>query len=566
LKKTKKRLFVAALCLVTASGIIVICALNPGVINFTILNKPSVNTDSATNTDSITELNKPSVNTDSITDITKGSVPGVKSAIHGYGVSTNSKIATKIGMTVLENGGNAVDAAIAVAYTLGTVAPDTCGVGGGGGMLVYNPENNEYKFFNYYSSAPTSSEYSKVAVPGFVAGMEEVWKTYGTKSMKELLQPSVDYAENGFVISEFGARSFNSNPAVSRTYLNFDSSPAVLSGGEWLTQPQLAVTLRKIQENGADAFYHGEIAQGICDITTLKMDDFSDYKVTVEEAVTGSFYSYNIASAPPPFSGITLIQMLEAFELTDIPNPKDNEVRYLDLLKSISEETHADRIKNICDPRFSKISNDDLTNKNYVSELVGIDRSNYYSEEEEHESTTHIAVIDKNGMVVSSTNTLSSFYGSEVFSQGFFLNNSTSTFSSGINAYEKGKRPRTFISPTIIQGEDGFVMSIGSPGGNRIVKVLTPIILDSLIFEADLQKSINKNRAVFTGKNTLTLENSPDREAPFLTGALNKYYVVSKISDSFFGSVQAVGYSNTKKMFGGADPRRDGLIEVKNIN
>jgi gamma-glutamyltranspeptidase/glutathione hydrolase len=418
-------------------------------------------------------------------------------------------------------------------------------------------------FFDYFSEAPTHSGYTSVGVPGFVAGMETVWNTYGTVPLADLLQPAENLAANGFPISDHYARMFNSYAAVSRSNLTFEPSNTPLRGGETLRQHNLAETLRLIRQNGSSAFYTGSVAREICEAAALTEEDLALYRVRVGDPVIGSFYGYEVASAPPPFSGTTLIQMLKAFELTDIPNPKDDEKQYLETLKAISEKTHYDRLKTIGDPSFSTAPSDNLVSKDYVQKLLGLEEPDPYGEEKEHESTAHIVVVDKNGMIVSSTNTLSSFYGSQIYCQGFFLNNSNSIFSSGINSYSRGKRPRTFTSPTIIRGEDGFIMGIGSPGGNRIVKVMAPLILDTLIFGTDLRQSVERNRAVFTGKNTITVESNPNREAAFLTRAPYNYYVVPKVSDSFFGSIQVVGYSNSQGMFAAADSRRDGLAEVR---
>ncbi|MCL1791149.1 MAG: gamma-glutamyltransferase [Peptococcaceae bacterium] len=481
---------------------------------------------------------------------------------NGYGISSGSEYATQIGMQILENGGNAVDAAIAVAYAIGVISPGTNGIGGGGSMMVYDPGKDEYKFFDYYSEAPTTSGYSSIGVPGLVAGMETVWETYGTKPMKELLQPAVDLAENGFVISDYYVMMFNSN-ATARQYLSFQPANNPLRGGESLRQPELAAVLRQIQQGGKNAFYQGEVAQKICGATSFTLEDLSNYRVNIREPVRGNFYGYEIITAPPPFSGITLIQMLTAFELTDIPNPRDNEAEYLESLRVITEKAHADRVKNISDPRFSSASYNHLAGREYVKGLLGFEDLDDYVEEEETESTTHIVVIDKDGMVVSSTNTLSSFYGSRVYCQGFFLNNSSGGFSSGINNYRSGKRPRTFTAPSIIRGDDGFVMGIGSPGGNRIIRVMAPIILDALVFDTDIKETVEKNRALFTDKNTLTLEISPDREKAFLTDAPYKYYLVPKVNDLYYGSIHAIASTNSKGMYGVADSRRDGSVEIR---
>ena len=481
-----------------------------------------------------------------------------------YGVSSSSVHATQIGMQVLEDGGNAVDAAIATAYALGVAAPDTCGIGGGGCMLVYDPATDQYTFFNYFAEAPRYSERTLIGVPGFVSGMEKAWETHGTKPLPELLQPSIDLAQEGFEIGDFYTRTYNYSAAVAQAHLSFAPSNNPLRGGELLRQPELANTLRLIQDEGSKAFYSGAIAEEISLATSITKDDLGAYETIVDTPVKGEAFGYEMVSAPPPFSGITLVQMLESFDILGTPSPPDDEASFLRDLHRITNVTHANRVMYLGDPRYLDTDFSQFASREYASQLIGVESLPAYQDDMEHETTTHIAVIDKNGMVVSMTNTLSSFFGSQVMVRGFFLNDSLYLFSSsGPNVYAEGKRPRTFIAPTIIRNDSGYVMSIGTPGGNRIVRILAPILLESVVFDANLQKVVDRNRAIFTEDNVLTLESNAKREDAFQTDAPYSYYLVPKHNDAFFGCVQAVGRSPEHGMFGASDTRRDGIVELR---
>ena len=180
-----------------------------------------------------------------------------RDGLEGYGVSSSNPLAVKVGIDVLENGGNAADAAVAISYVLGVVEPYGSGIGGGGAMLVYSPKDDDFKFFNYRETAPISSttQISGIGVPGFVKGMEDVNNTYGTKEMKELIQPAVDYAQNGFkmdtsLYNRLDIFKGYSDMNSLTTFYNEDGEPK--SEGTTIVQPELASTLKTIQEGGAE--------------------------------------------------------------------------------------------------------------------------------------------------------------------------------------------------------------------------------------------------------------------------------------------------------------------------
>ena len=482
-----------------------------------------------------------------------------------YGVSSSNHIATEVGMKILENGGNAVDAAVAVSYVLGVVEPFGSGIGGGGGMLIYDPSQDKFDFFNYRDSAPISStkKVSSIGVPGFVKGMEIVHKYYGTLKMSDLIQPSINYAQNGFEIDEVLAERIN----VSKDYLSkngiYTENGKILKERDVLVQQQLAGVLQKIQKNGSDAFYKGSIAEKIIDNSTLTEKDLAAYKVSRLEPVRGQYLDYEIISAPAPFSGTTLIQMLKMFEICGISNPKYNSQLYLLDLKKITSITSADRVNMIGDPNFYNVDNQYLVSDSYIENLLkkGILE---HEEDEEHESTTHFVIIDKDGMLVSATNTLGNFWGSKNYVLGFYLNSSMDNFGDvdgKINSYESGKTPRNFTAPTIVKKGDEYIMGIGSPGGNRIIKILAPVLLDHLQFKTDIQDAVNKSRGLFLDNDIFISEDNNKQQ--FVDVGSTDYIVKKNSNRFYFGSVQAIGKSSENGIFGASDYRRNGSLDIK---
>ena len=477
------------------------------------------------------------------------------------GVSSSSPIATKVGMEILENGGNAVDAAIAVSYVLGVVEPWGSGIGGGGGMLIYDYSNDKFDFFNYRDSAPISSskKLSNIGVPGFVKGMEEIHKYYGTIDIKELIEPAINYAKNGFKIDYVLEEQLK---RYEKYYISddfYDDNGKILKYGDTFIQNDLAETLREIKQNGSNAFYEGSIADKIVSNSTLTKEDLKNYKVDRLEPVKGMYLGYEIVSAPAPFSGVTLIQMLKIFEKIGISNPDYDIESYIEDLKFISNITAADRVNNITDPNFYNVNNNYLVSDEYIDILLKKGRV-AYKEDKEHESTTHFVVLDKDGMIVSATNTLGGFWGSKESVAGIYLNETLNNFSStsgNINSYEPGKIPRNFTAPTIIKKGDDYIIGIGSPGGSKIIKILAPVLLNILQFGTDIKTAVDKPRVVFIDEINLAVE---DRKSIDFVKVKNNNYIISEKKNRFyFGSVQAIGISSEEGMFSVIDDRRNGF-------
>ena len=480
---------------------------------------------------------------------------------HGYSVSCSSDIATDVAMKVLADGGNAADAAVALSYTLAVVEHYASGLGGSGGLLIYDPSTDKCDFYDYRACSG-SDGYSAIGVPGFVKGMEALHDDYGTVSMQKLIEPAATYAENGFEVNGTLANRIAGAAATLMGQSAFTKDNGNLVGkGDTLVQSELGATLRLIQRDGSDAFYKGPIAMDIAESTQLTFDDLANYKVNKSAAVKGSFNGYTIYGTAAPLSGVVVIQMLEMAEMLGIADPETDAAGYIDMMSKVTSIAYSDRYYTITDPDFYDENVDfeermqELVSEEYVSELLGIgktDAANYDSEKPE---TTSYSIVDKNGMIVCSTNTLSSFWGSQLSVDGFFLNNTNYNFSShGINAYESNKRSRTYTAPTIIIGEGGYELAVGSPGGNNIPGILFNVIVDVLKFGEDPQPAVDKSRFLYR-YGALTIEVDSNGSTWLDLSGIDGNYVWHD-SGYWWGSVSFAGYSDKNGAFAAYDFRR----------
>lgn len=478
---------------------------------------------------------------------------------NGYSVSTSNTIATAVAADILESGGNAVEAAIAAAYVLGVVEPYGSGVGGGGGMTIYDPVKDEYKFLDYLAQAPSSGAWNKnIGVPGFVSGMQTAYDMYGGNiSFADLLQPAIDYAHDGFdVDADLLYRIKNARGSFSSSNTPYSY---VQNENDNLRQTELAEVLTAIAQEGSDVFYTGWVAEEMCQASGMRLSDLSSYETIVSDAVTADYCGYTVATASAPFSGITLVQILKLCEISNLPNPTEDAAGYLDTLTKIITSCESDRVKKLCDPRFDKVERDyqQMVTDEYVCDLLNIDPSDY-EQDDEGQDTTHISIIDTNGMAVACTNTLTQFFGSKLYVHGIFLNNALRNFGSGLNEYAAGKRTRTYMCPTILRNDKGDTVAIGTPGGTVILSVMTTVITDYTLFGTDLQDAINKRRIVVKSRKSLYYEDGFEQYPMVVDPKGLGYYTVPQTLDAYFGSVNAAGFSTTTGFFSTADLRRLG--------
>ena len=485
-----------------------------------------------------------------------------------YGISSSNSTAVDVGMKVLKSGGNAIDAAAAISYVLGVVEPYSSGIGGGGCMLIYFPETKDYKFYNYREKALINSDTRKstIGTPGLVKGIEEIQSKHGKLNMSDLIQYSIDLAQNGFKMNENLYYKLSQDSSLEKYSQFYSSKGKPKSIGDTVIQEDLAQTLIQIKENGSKAFYYGVIAQELIKEGYVTKEDLQNYDVKEQETIKGSFNGYDIVTAPPPFSGITLIQILNMIEYMDVPSFEENPVKYIEDMHDITNIAYTSRQANISDPAFAEKDKDyqKLATKKYAKYIYN-KYDNIYQKDSESKDTTSFVVIDKDGMVVSCTNTLGDFFGSQVTVGGFFLNDSVGHFnenSNSINAYEPGKRSRTFIAPTIIKKGDDFIMGIASPGGNVIPQAISEVLLDNLKFGKNISDSIETPRTVFRNNTEILTE----RELS--DSVINKitsdgYSISYYDSNIFYGSIQTIIKDKAKGITGGADYRRRGEYKVK---
>ena len=474
-------------------------------------------------------------------------------ACGGFAVSSSSNEATETGMQILARGGNAVDAAIAMSYVLGVCEPYSSGLGGSGFMVVYMPDEQCAYSLNYRATAGSSYPSDKILVPGLVMGMEEACRQWGTRSMAELMDPAIDYANNGFSATEDFVKRVQHYASVS--------SAPVFSGvkeGDTVVQTQLGSTLETIQSQGAAAFYTGQIAQDIASASTLSTADIADYQVSVTQAPSVSYGDYTLYASDAPSSGITVLQMMKLAETFQMPSPSEDAAGYLQTLKKCQQTAYAARSHTLVDPAFDDYDSSYYTSDGYIEGLAASAAAPVESDPE-RQCTTQFSVIDGNGMVVNVTNTLSDSWGSCKQVDGFYLNNTGSNFSdSGINAYEAGKQPRTHIAPVIAVGADGSRLAVGSPGGSVIPQVVMPVLQNILSFGVDPVTAVEQSRFVFADDGRLCLETddngSTGKKLLDQSGlSMNYYYNNSHI---YFGCTSLVGYSPDFGVFGVCDMRR----------
>lgn len=480
----------------------------------------------------------------------------------GYAISTCNSYAADTGKSILEQGGNAIDAAIAMSYTLAVCEPYASGLGGGGCMVVYDPDEEHFYFYNYGSEAGKSGNSSWVLVPGFVSGMESLREDFGTMDYDKLMEDAIAYCD-GVTVNEAMANRIDASSSYIGTDTRFYRDGHFLTEGDTLIQPELKETLQYLLEEGPEAFYKGKIAEDITSAFDITMEDMAAYETVKTDAVMGTFEEYTVAAAAAPYSGVTLIQMLEMAEHIDIASTEKNSADFLDDLYTITQAAHADRIKNVYDYKYygEDVDQSEMVSADYIITLLNQNYDNFV-DDEESEDTTSFTVIDKNGLIVSCTNTLSAFFGCKSDVDGFFMNNTGRNFGSGVNSYAPGKRPRSHISPVILISEDEKIAA-ATPGGNVIVKVLADILMDIGCFDTDPQEAVNKQRVIFGSGTMVNYEIGYDTPL-FVEVSGSQYPAIAKQSHSWFGNVTLAGYNNDQGFFAVKDIRREGACVVSN--
>lgn len=471
--------------------------------------------------------------------------PAPVEAQHGM-VVTAQHLASDVGVDVLKNGGNAVDAAVAVGYALAVVYPAAGNLGGGGFMTIRFADGRT-TFLDFRERAPLAATktmyldakgdivprasldgYLAVGVPGSVMGFETAREKYGTKSREELLVPAIRFAREGFTLGQGDAAMFASaasrlakDETARKTFLKEDGKP--YASGEKLMQPDLAAVLAGISEKGPDAFYKGAPAEAIVKASQsrggiLAKEDFEQYAVRELKPIECNYRGYDIVSSPPPSSGGVIIceilNVLEGYPLSYLGYGSATTVQ---VMVEAMRHAYVDRNAALGDPDFVDNPVSKLLDKGYAKDIsekidpykAGVSANLKPLGGKESTETTHYSIIDDAGNAVAVTYTLNSYFGAGVVAPGtgILLNNEMDDFTSkpGVpnlfglvqgdaNAIAPKKTPLSSMSPTIISKDGKPFMVIGSPGGSRIITITLEAIINVIDFGMDISQAINAPR------------------------------------------------------------------------
>ena len=516
-------------------------------------------------------------------------------------VATAHPIASTVGTEILKKGGNAVDAAMAIAFALSIAEPNASGIGGGGFLLIKMADQDQPVMIDYREMAPgkatrdyyyqneasfqelTGEGANAVGVPGLVACAETVLVKYGTMSFNEVLQPAIKLCQDGVKVSKKlngmivdNMEKIMKYPATAEIYFR-DMLP--IEAGETLRNPDLAKTFEMLAEQGGDVFYKGKIAQAIVDeikkqggIFTL--DDLEYYQAKIRKPVSGFYRGYQIfSSAPPSGGGTHLIELLNIMENYDLIEMGHNTVDYIHVLTEAMKMVYADKSLNAADPDFYDIPVDEFLNKKYARRLrkrILRDKARFDYQPvnrtvRESNSTSHFSIVDERGNVVALTQSINRWFGSGIVvpCTGILLNDHLSDFDKkpGFpNSIEPYKRPTSSIAPTIVLKDGKPFLTLGTPGGTRIISALAQIIINVIDFGMSIDEAIEAPR-VHCLKKTLHVEGRIQPEVISQLKTLGHQIKVHDDFDNFFGGAQGIliDYQN-HKLYGGADSRRDGLV------
>lgn len=457
-------------------------------------------------------------------------------------VATAHPLASEVGKEILRQGGNAIDAAIAIQYALAVVYPNAGNIGGGGFMVVHTAEG-ETVSIDFREVAPGEAHrdmylnengevipnksldgHLAAGIPGTIAGAYEAHKRWGKLPMKKLIEPAIYLAENGFAITAREAENLNKFAEAFKEFN--DESIAFLKEDKWnagdlLIQKDLAATLQRISDNGAAEFYEGKTAELITAEMKrgggmISMDDLKNYKPVIREPRNFSYRGYQIiAMGLPSSGGVMLEQMLRMLEPYDLEEMEHHSVEAINHVVEVERRAYADRTDYMGDPDFVDVPVDQLLDADYIAErmvdfIPGMPGKSAEVKSglqlQESEQTTHLSVLDADGNAVSVTTTLNTEYGSKVVvdGAGFFLNNEMDDFSAkpGVpniyglmgteaNSIEAGKRMVSSMTPTIVLKDDKPFMIVGTPGGSTIITSVLQSILNVLVFDLSAEEAVN---------------------------------------------------------------------------
>mgnify|MGYP003742233293 CR=1 FL=1 len=464
-------------------------------------------------------------------------------------VASQEALASDIGLQILKEGGNAVDAGVAVGFALAVTLPRAGNIGGGGFMMIYDAKQDKTIALDYREKAPLNatrdmyldkegnavSDLSRyhglaVGVPGTVAGLLKALEEHGTMSREQVMAPAIALAENGIDVTPGLSQSLEALsdrlqkwPATKKIFFKPDGS--AYQPGERLKQPELARSLKLIAAQGADGFYKGETARKLVKAVNeaggiMSLQDLTNYEAIAREPVKGNYRGYEIVSMPPPSSGgIHIIQILNILEGYPLKDYGQNSAQTIHLMAEAMQLAYADRAEYLGDSDFIDVPASGLTSQAYADKLRTLIDPNKATPAStikannplpyESDQTTHFSVVDKDGNAVANTYTLNFSYGTGLVAEGtgILLNNEMDDFSAkpGVpngygllggdaNAVEANKRPLSSMSPTLVFKDNKPYIVTGSPGGSRIITTVTQVISNVIDHDMNIAEATHAPR------------------------------------------------------------------------
>ncbi|MBV8877649.1 MAG: gamma-glutamyltransferase [Gammaproteobacteria bacterium] len=522
-------------------------------------------------------------------------------------------MAVDAGLEILGHGGRAVDAAVAVQAMLGLVEPQSSGVAGGAFLMYYDAHNGHVTAFDGREKAPAGAhpemfldEHGKpmsyveavrsgrsTGVPGVMAMLWSAHRKFGALHWKELFQPAIRSASQGFKVPGrlalfLGEGSpFPPTNEVRNLFSRQDGD--IIEEGDTFQNPQYAQTLESIASAGPEAFYEGNTAEAIVHAThqaplpgTMTLSDLSSYRADASPPLCRPYRGYSVCVPPPPSSGVSLLQMLAILEHTDIATRRPSDPQAWFLFAQASRLIYADRDRYVADPRFVPVPVERMLEPAYVrlrAQLIGehagpappageIPLPRGHDATTEAAGTSHFVVVDADGDVVSMTTTVESIFGSGRTVGGFVLNNQLTDFSfvpteGGqlvANAVQGGKRPRSSMAPVIVLDRGGdFVAALGSPGGSAILEYNAKTLVGLLAWKLPLKQAIELPNLIargdsFTGEVT--------RFSPAVLAGLRERGIDLKSGHAENSGLHGVVRLADGTYVGAADSRREGVARA----
>ena len=525
--------------------------------------------------------------------------------LEGGAVAAPDQYGAQVAADILKKGGNAVDAAVATAFTLAVTYPEAGNIGGGGFMTLF-VDGKPY-FLDYREVAPKAATRNMylddkgevienlslvgvraAGVPGTVMGLWEAHQKFGKLPWSELLTPAIGYAKNGFKVAEKQYQYRNDAQGMFKTATNFNDYFGNMKVGELFQQPEMAQTLERIADKGVSEFYQGKtadllVAQMQADKGLITKDDLKDYKAVWREPMAVSWRGNVVYTAPPPSSGgVALAQLLGIKEdrAADFKGVAHNSAQYIHLLAEIEKRVFADRADYLGDPAFTKVPVDQLVAKDYLAKRAAQVNPKAISDTDkvkpglEPHQTTHFSIVDKQGNAVSNTYTLNLDYGSGVVVKGagFLLNDEMDDFSAkpgaanafGVvggdaNAIEPGKRMLSSMSPSLMTRDGKVELVIGTPGGSRIFTSIFQVMNNLYDYGMPLDKTVAAQRVhhQLLPKDTIYFDSYAPLTGP-VADELKKMGYVLEDQGWEMGDIQAIRV-NGAKLETASDPRGRGV-------